>query len=125
MKKVKTPWYIWLSTPAFFFLSINTGSRIKVMKKFRFDWDGVSLWINFTIHVFVHWVGFIMLPLGFLSYLSRFLNYDGELISILVGVFYIFLLIASYLLSVYAVHRHVIWRKKNLLILQKSKDAQI
>ena len=66
-----------------------------------------------------------MLPLGFLSYLSRFLNYDGELISILVGVFYIFLLIASYLLSVYAVHRHVIWRKKNLLILQKSKDAQI
>ena len=125
--RVKKYWYIWLSIPAFIFLTFGN-SAIRILWHERKNKIGVmdkeSVWLKFLGNTLGLWLVFVMGVAFLLHPLLRLIASNFEAGSLFARVFGDLLLLVLYFSGVYATYRHVRWREKNIPHLLKSKQEE-
>ena len=111
-KKIKIPWYVWLSLIALALIWGDTARRIKVSGKSL--WDNFELWVKACVNMFMICMIYVIVPIIVFALLVNNLFYDVLNYSFGPEILMSILLIAIYFLSVFAVCRHIAWRNTNI-----------
>lgn len=114
-----TPWYIWLSFLALMLLWGDTARRIKVSRKNFID--DFPLWGKACLNIAKISILYFILPLALYAGITG--HFFEHLVNepIYSDVFEAINLVVLYLSNVYASHRHVVWRNKNISHLLGSE----
>jgi len=114
--KPRLPWYIWFSVIDFAILWGDTARRIK-FSRVSF-WDDFDLWSKACFNMIRLFVMYILAPIIILSILiGRIFDNALDIPFSIEVAGSILLFLALYLSSVYAVYRHIVLRRTNIVHL--------
>ena len=122
-----TPWYIWLSTPMFVYLSGYASRRISALERKASNsndkWKVNGLWFRVVgITVLLAFVFVIILPMTIIIVILSFLE---EIIEMPYNEFLGFIpLFILYMFGVYATYKYDAWIRKNLPKNLEISDLQ-
>jgi len=105
-------WYKWFSFLALAALLWDTSRRIKLSAPSF--WDRFDLWNRAVFNIWKIFIIYIIIPIIVFSVLVGYIFGDVAEYSVLSQAVGILIVVFVYLVGVYATHRHILWRERNI-----------